>query len=56
MNRRNIIGYAKQINGMIKEYVGRMVGYTRLASEGHEERAEGRACSRLGRKQTKQRP
>jgi uncharacterized protein YjbJ (UPF0337 family) len=48
MDKNRIAGSAKQIKGAIKEAVGKVVGDTKLQSEGAADKAEGKIQNAVG--------
>jgi uncharacterized protein YjbJ (UPF0337 family) len=48
MDKDRIVGSAKQIEGSIKEVVGKGVGDTKLQAEGEADRAEGKVQNAVG--------
>jgi uncharacterized protein YjbJ (UPF0337 family) len=48
MDKNRIIGSAKQVEGSIKEAVGKAVGDAKLQVEGKAEKAEGKAQNLVG--------
>ena len=48
MNKNRIIGSGKQIEGNIKEAVGKVIGDAKLQVDGKAEQAEGKAQNLVG--------
>jgi uncharacterized protein YjbJ (UPF0337 family) len=48
MDKDRVAGAAKQVKGVVKEAVGRMVGDAKLAAEGKADKAEGRVQNAAG--------
>jgi uncharacterized protein YjbJ (UPF0337 family) len=48
MDKNRIIGSAKQVEGSIKEAVGKAVGDAKLQLDGQAEKVEGKAQNLLG--------
>jgi uncharacterized protein YjbJ (UPF0337 family) len=48
MDKNRIIGSAKQVEGSVKEAVGKAVGDAKLQVDGKAEKAEGKAQNLLG--------
>ena len=49
MDRNRIAGSAKEIKGTVKEAVGKVVGDTKLESEGKADKIEGKVQNVIGR-------
>jgi uncharacterized protein YjbJ (UPF0337 family) len=48
MDRNRIAGSAKEIKGTVKEAVGKVVGDTKLESEGKADKIEGKVQNAVG--------
>ncbi len=48
MNKDRIVGSAKQVEGSIKEAVGKAVGDAKLQIDGKADKAEGKAQNLVG--------
>ncbi|MBR0670587.1 MULTISPECIES: CsbD family protein [Acetobacterales] len=48
MDKDRIIGSAKQVEGSVKEAVGKAIGDAKLQVDGRAEKAEGKAQNLLG--------
>lgn len=48
MDKNRIIGSGKQIEGTIKEKVGKLVGDAKLQTDGKAEQAEGKVQNAIG--------
>lgn len=48
MNKNRIIGSGKQLEGSIKEAVGKVLGDAKLQVDGKAEQAEGKAQNLIG--------
>jgi uncharacterized protein YjbJ (UPF0337 family) len=48
MDKDRVAGSAKQVNGTVKEAVGKVVGDAKLESEGKADKAEGKVQNAIG--------
>ena len=48
MDKDRVRGSAKQVKGAVKETIGRVVGDSKIASEGKADKAEGKVQNVIG--------